>query len=92
MSDTELVLQLTELGRRDGDRVGGKNASLGEMIRNLRESGIRVPEGFATTAAAYWRFVEANGLQERCGGRLDFWWPRRGSLRRGRDLRRADRL
>ncbi len=63
MTDAELVLQLTEIGRRDGDRVGGKNASLGEMIRNLRESGIRVPGGFATTAAAYWRFVEANGLQ-----------------------------
>jgi pyruvate, water dikinase len=64
MSDQNLILQLSALGRGDGDRVGGKNASLGEMIGNLRESGIRVPDGFATTAAAYWQFIEANGLQE----------------------------
>lgn len=64
MNETELVLQLAELNRQDGDRVGGKNASLGEMIGNLRDSGIRVPGGFATTAAAYWRYVEANGLEK----------------------------
>lgn len=64
MTDPELVLQLSAIGRGDGDRVGGKNASLGEMIGKLRESGIRVPGGFATTAAAYWKFIEANGLQD----------------------------
>ncbi len=63
MSDTdELVIPLSELRRADGDRVGGKNSSLGEMIRNLKDEGIRVPGGFATTATAYWRFVEANDL------------------------------
>ena len=64
MSDEPLVRGLDDLGRSDGDKVGGKNASLGEMICRLREVGIRVPGGFATTAAAYWRFVEDNGLKE----------------------------
>jgi len=53
------------LGMKDVGRVGGKNASLGEMISNLAEAGIRVPEGFATTAAAYQRFLEHEGLNRR---------------------------
>src|SRR5690606_34866356 len=44
--------------------VGGKNASLGEMIRSLAPSGVRVPEGFATTAGAFRRFVAHNGLED----------------------------
>ena len=44
--------------------VGGKNASLGQMISSLSEKGIRVPHGFAITAAAYWYFLEANKLLE----------------------------
>ncbi len=64
---TELVVALAEVGRQDGARVGGKNASLGEMIGRLAGAGIRVPDGFATTAAAYWRYVEANDLRERIG-------------------------
>ncbi|MGJ3262711.1 MAG: phosphoenolpyruvate synthase [Salinarimonas sp.] len=60
--DTELVLPLSELTRGEGALVGGKNSSLGEMIGNLASQGIRVPGGFATTAAAYWRYVEANDL------------------------------
>lgn len=51
--------------------VGGKNASLGEMIGNLKEEGIRVPDGFATTAKAYWDFLEANELYEKIGNMLD---------------------
>ncbi len=42
--------------------VGGKNASLGEMVGSLKEEGIRVPDGFATTAEAYWNFLQENGL------------------------------
>ncbi len=61
-TDNDLVVQLSDIGRADGGRVGGKNASLGEMIGNLESAGIRVPGGFATTAAAYWRFIEANAL------------------------------
>ena len=44
--------------------VGGKTASLGEMISRLKESGIRIPPGFATTADAYWRFIEHNKLEK----------------------------
>jgi len=58
------VVWLEDLGRGDLARVGGKNASLGEMLANLAVSGVAVPPGFATTAEAYWRFVEANGLKE----------------------------
>jgi pyruvate,water dikinase len=47
------------------DTVGGKNASLGEMIANLSSLGVRVPGGFATTAAAYRDFLSTNGLDRR---------------------------
>jgi pyruvate,water dikinase len=58
------VIPFEELGRNDVSRVGGKNASLGEMVRNLAAKGVMVPPGFATTADAYWQFVEANGLKD----------------------------
>jgi pyruvate,water dikinase len=64
-NSTHLVLPLSALRRNEVARVGGKNASLGEMIGTLKNAGIKVPGGFATTAAAYWRFVEANCLQHR---------------------------
>jgi pyruvate, water dikinase len=51
--------------------VGGKNASLGEMIGALKKEGIGVPDGFATTAEAYWKFLEANDLRERLKSQLD---------------------
>jgi pyruvate,water dikinase len=57
------VLWYKDIGRGDVARVGGKNASLGEMVRNLGEKGVKVPPGFATTAEAYWQYVEANGLR-----------------------------
>ncbi|NKX53142.1 phosphoenolpyruvate synthase [Arthrobacter mobilis] len=60
--DQPHVLWFHEAGRADVAQVGGKNASLGELTRALADSGVRVPEGFATTAAAYWAFVEANGI------------------------------
>jgi pyruvate,water dikinase len=63
--DEALVRSLSELGRGDVASVGGKNASLGEMIGALRDSGVRVPGGFATTAAAYWEFLTANDLTQR---------------------------
>ena len=56
------VLLLSDIRRGDVARVGGKNASLGEMIGQLKEAGIRVPGGFATTAATYWHFIKANQL------------------------------
>ena len=70
-SEPVYVRDLADLGRRDGGIVGGKNASLGEMIRNLHEVGVRVPAGFATTAEAYWRFVDDNDLRQKISDDLD---------------------
>jgi pyruvate,water dikinase len=55
----------------DVSRVGGKNASLGEMIQAFKHQGIRVPDGFATTAAAYREFLEANDLSDKINALLD---------------------
>ncbi|MDJ0514020.1 MAG: phosphoenolpyruvate synthase [Methyloceanibacter sp.] len=66
MSDRrDFVLPLSVLRRSDVAHVGGKNASLGEMIGALEGAGINVPGGFATTAAAYWYFIDSNSLQPR---------------------------
>jgi pyruvate,water dikinase len=64
-SEPPLVLSLTEVGLRDIAQVGGKNASLGEMLQQLAPKGIRVPLGFATTAHAYRQFIAAGGLEEK---------------------------
>ncbi|WP_284980466.1 phosphoenolpyruvate synthase [Arthrobacter sp. fls2-241-R2A-200] len=56
------VLWFSELGLSDLDQVGGKNASLGEMVRNLASAGVKVPGGFATTADAYRRFLAESSL------------------------------
>ncbi|PRX37271.1 phosphoenolpyruvate synthase [Meinhardsimonia xiamenensis] len=56
------VVWFEDLTREDVPRVGGKNASLGEMVRNLAPKGVSVPDGFATTADAYRAYLEANGL------------------------------
>ncbi|BAY07534.1 phosphoenolpyruvate synthase [Calothrix sp. NIES-2098] len=58
-----LVLLLGEVGIADIPLVGGKNASLGEMIQQLRRKGVKVPTGFATTAYAYRYFISAAGLE-----------------------------
>lgn len=62
---TGYVQWFENLGSGDVARVGGKNASLGEMIRELKQKGIRVPDGFATTAEAYRSFLEHNDLTDR---------------------------
>lgn len=59
------VIPLEQLGMRDIDIVGGKNASLGEMLRNLTRLGVRVPGGFATTAQAYRDFLAQDSLADR---------------------------
>lgn len=63
MSDS-YVVDFRTLRMKDVERVGGKNASLGEMISQLSESGVRVPGGFATTAEAYRDFLAHNGLSD----------------------------
>ncbi|PSR17006.1 phosphoenolpyruvate synthase [filamentous cyanobacterium CCP3] len=60
--DQELVLWLDQLRLEDVPIVGGKNASLGEMIQQLTPKGVRVPSGFATTSYAYRYFIEKTGL------------------------------
>ena len=64
MNDAPLVIPLDALGSDDVPRVGGKNASLGEMIQHLAEAGIRVPGGFATTSRAYRMLLAENDLEE----------------------------
>ncbi|NOR20671.1 MAG: phosphoenolpyruvate synthase, partial [Xanthomonadales bacterium] len=59
------VIPLDQLGLSDLETVGGKNASLGEMITNLSQAGVNVPGGFATTADAYRKFLQHEGLAER---------------------------
>jgi len=59
------ILWFDQLGMADVERVGGKNASLGEMISNLSGAGVTVPSGFATTAHAYREFLAHEGLNER---------------------------
>ena len=71
MGNTDYVRQFNALGSGDVAQVGGKNASLGEMIQTLKAADIRVPGGFATTAAAYWRFLDHNGLTEKIGDRIE---------------------
>lgn len=59
------VIKLDQLGMQDVETVGGKNASLGEMISNLSGLGVTVPGGFATTSTAYRDFLENDGLDEK---------------------------
>jgi len=65
------VLWYSELGMHDVEIVGGKNASLGEMIKNLAASGVKVPNGFATTASAYREFLRFESLDTRINAMLD---------------------
>ena len=63
--ERSLVLWFEEVGITDISLVGGKNASLGEMIQQLAPRGISVPNGFGTTASAYRYFIQAGGLEEK---------------------------
>ncbi len=64
------ILDLKDLRMTDVGRVGGKNASLGEMISGLAHAGVRVPGGFATTADAYREFLAHGGLDQRISAAL----------------------
>ena len=68
---SDLVISFEHLRMTDVDKVGGKNASLGEMISQLSGTGVRVPGGFATTAEAYREFLAHGGLADRINAELD---------------------
>jgi pyruvate,water dikinase len=68
--DSRLIAWFEALGIEDVPRVGGKNASLGEMMRALSAEGVRIPDGFATTAAAYRAYVAANRIEPALRERL----------------------
>lgn len=63
--DEQLVLWFSDISIRDVPLVGGKNASLGEMYTNLTKKGVRIPNGFALTANAYWFFLRSHGLDKK---------------------------
>src|SRR5258705_1609704 len=65
MSTTSYLLNLDEVGLNDLDMVGGKNASLGEMLQNLTNLGINIPGGFVITVNAYREFLRHNNLEEK---------------------------
>src|SRR6266851_6516529 len=70
MARLKYVVNFDRLGMRDIEQVGGKNASLGEMIGQLSKAGIRVPGGFATTADAFREFLGRDALASRIEARL----------------------
>jgi len=87
---TTYLVWLENVDRNDVARVGGKNASLGEMIRGLQSEGVSVPPGFATTSAAYWQFVEANELRAEMAQAFDDLRTGKASLAEtGLRIRRA---
>jgi pyruvate, water dikinase len=67
---TALVVPFEQLRMSDVEVVGGKNASLGEMISQLAATGVRVPTGFATTAHAFREFLKHSQLTERINAKL----------------------
>ncbi|MBW8305631.1 MAG: phosphoenolpyruvate synthase [Thiobacillus sp.] len=69
-TSTDYIVPLDSLSMADVPRVGGKNASLGEMIANLSGAGVKVPGGFATTAQAFWVFLDHNDFRARINARL----------------------
>ena len=77
---TAYVMSLADVGVADVGRVGGKNASLGEMIRTFKNRGVRVPEGFATTADAYREYIRANDIAGKLRSKLEAFEQGRTSL------------
>jgi pyruvate,water dikinase len=82
----DYILDLAEVGIDQIALVGGKNASSGELIRTLGSSGIRVPQGFAVSAAGYRDLIEANRLREPIGRTLDAYRTREISLSEAGDI------
>ena len=81
-SETQYISWFEDLSSKDVDTVGGKNASLGEMIRELKKKDIQVPDGFATTTDAYWSFLKENDLSEQIEDLLEAYQQEDTSLRK----------
>lgn len=80
MDSPRYVVRFSDLGIEDVPHVGGKNASLGEMMRALQPMGVRVPDGFATTADAYRAFVAHNNIEDGIRRLLDDYHAGRATL------------
>lgn len=81
ISQDDYILWFDQLNAKDIDRVGGKNASLGEMIMTLKDRGIRVPDGFATTTDAYRAFLEKNDMEDQVKKMLEDFQQGKVSLK-----------
>ena len=77
----DLALPFDDIGIADVSRVGGKNASLGELTRELHSAGVAVPEGFATTVEAYRLYIEANSIRDSLADLLAAYRAGQSSLR-----------
>ncbi|MFE4106883.1 phosphoenolpyruvate synthase [Almyronema epifaneia] len=89
MGKSEYILWFDTVNNQDVARVGGKNASLGELISNLKAEGIRVPDGFALTAEAYRAFIAANDLADKIRHHLDAFAQEKQTLAKtGKTIRR----
>jgi pyruvate,water dikinase len=71
MKAEKYTLRLIEASISDIEKVGGKNASLGEMLQHLSQQGIRIPDGFIITAAAYYEFIAFNELDSKIRAIVD---------------------
>lgn len=91
-SENPYVRRFENIKYDDVTAVGGKNASLGEMIRSLKEEGVAVPTGFAITSDAYWKFLEANNLTDNIKSYIQELESGSSSLEQvGRSIRRLFR-
>jgi len=89
MQSEKYVLWFEEVGIKDIGLVGGKNASLGELIQHLKAQGVRVPDGFAITSRAYWDFIKHNDLETKIRALLSDLKDMERSLEKaGRSIRR----
>jgi pyruvate, water dikinase len=84
----EYIKWFKELSSGDIKSAGGKNASLGEMVRNLKASGIKVPDGFVTTADAYWDFIDNNNLRQLIKDQVDAYKKGENLGKVGKKIRR----
>jgi pyruvate, water dikinase len=71
MAEKKFILQFSNVSSRGAERVGGKNAALGEMIRALKRKGVRVPDGFATTADAFRLFMRENKIDKKIAAEIE---------------------